>query len=381
MRHTSCRPPQQEGVFKASFFSLKLQVFMALKIRYDKRRVCLSCGSAGFSLTELALILTIAATIAVALYSWVLPPATSNAEKILQTQQRLKEIQRAIEVFRMNEGRIPCPADRTLDSEELAFGEEALTMSTTLIYCASAEGAVPVRALGLNPLMIMDGWERQFTYQVSQNLCGGLGVGCTEAVYNNQTAIGNVIVTVKDAANTTLYTLNQAAYVIVSHGSNGFGGWFANGTQKATIGSSADELENSDGDTSFVKRPFTQNGYDDMVQLGTKNQLETLIFDPSARLVTKAVCDNNSTVLNSVTSTIATSFQTNLTGLQLTDASGNYNTGDAVLIDLLWQLQAVCAESSYYSTVKQCPGAGGASYDSATDSCQCPTGNWQAGGC
>src|SRR5574343_66066 len=65
----------------------------------------------GFSLIELSVIISIAAAIAVGFMAWNNKSSVVISQQSIVTQKHMKEIMNAIENFRINYGKLPCPAD------------------------------------------------------------------------------------------------------------------------------------------------------------------------------------------------------------------------------------------------------------------------------
>ncbi|MFN7095782.1 MAG: hypothetical protein ACK4M7_10495, partial [Burkholderiales bacterium] len=171
----------------------------------------------------------------------------------------------------------------------------------------------------------------------------------------------------------------NAVYVIVSHGANGLGAFQANGVQRATTNISSEEIGNVMG-TEYSKYVASAQ-FDDIVWFSTKSFLDALVSYPSARIITKEMCDNNRVNFAAINQTVALAFRNNLTDIQVAMyPSDAYNKGDHILTELMWTMQSICADSTlYYATAKTCPA--GATYNATTDTCSCPSGNWQLGGC
>ena len=239
----------------------------------------------------------------VGLLAWTTPKQHSDAQKYMETRAKMEKISEAIRIFRTKRNRLPCPADPYMRSDGTrdssggtdyyvnSFGLEDLDTTQTAVNgkttlgtdCPSNIGAVPVYALGLDGPMIEDAWQRRFTYQVSDNLCGedqgtttlstleSISRGCTPQDYNDR--VGDIAV--KDISGTTLTP--KAAYVIVSHGPNGKGAFLPSGVKLS--GASGNELTNSSnsGDEKdlFIKDKRTSS-FDDVVLFKTRRMLERL---------------------------------------------------------------------------------------------------------
>lgn len=382
----------------------------------------------GFSLVELSVVISVAASATVGMLAWTQPTSATNALKSAETTKRMQEIQKAIENFRVLNKRLPCPADPLMRNDntraplgtnyliptgastnsykndygmEDLYTSEASGLITPGVNCPISVGAVPVFSLGLDESYITDGWGRLFTYHVSPSLCGidtyttadlanaaTEKVGCTEKDYRNKT--GTIFV---DNYAATVSLTKSAAFTLVSHGVNGFGAFLPSGV-KLPASADAKEVENSDGDTSYVKNIQT-TVFDDIVVFETKNYLESLSNRKSVKHLTVEQCQANSQALSKVTLTEVAAMKAMTSYQQNTiDASAIQNTGDKALLGILKATQTICV--SYYGAAPatingktwsgaQCPGNRNphpdatpfvSTYTAATDSCVCASGLW-----
>ena len=234
------------------------------------RRLVKPHGEAqGFTLVELAIVLIIVSFLFV-----FLVPLTSgmlNQQKRELTRQKMKNIETAIANYVAVNKRLPCPADGTLTSGTVNAGVEGARTSGD---CTNLQvtGVVPWVTIGLSVSDIEDGWSRRVTYRAAygltrdsaldMSLCDSAGSKVTDTtgttpppggkcsstclvgtdVITNCTSPQNYLANkgfvVRDGAGTTLvldpakYT--GAAYVIISHGENGYGAYDFGGTYLTT---------------------------------------------------------------------------------------------------------------------------------------------------
>ena len=189
----------------------------------------------GFTLTEMAVVLIIAALL---IGGMILPlSAQQDLRYVAETQKQLNDIGEALYGYAAShaagDGRpyLPCP-DTDGNGTENRNGAA----------CASQEGTLPWADLGLGR---QDAWGNPFRYRVApafSNSANGFAL----------MSAGDLRVCTSAACTATL-GMNLPA-VILSTGKNGAG---------ATT--DADELENLDGDTDFVQRTGSAGGYDDIV--------------------------------------------------------------------------------------------------------------------
>lgn len=83
-----------------------------------------------------------------------------------ETRQRMDRLVDQLSEFAQEYGRVPCPADPSVNTGTAAFGWEARTGGAGSA-CSVAVGVVPFRSLGLDTRDGQDGWSRYFTYSVS----------------------------------------------------------------------------------------------------------------------------------------------------------------------------------------------------------------------
>lgn len=368
----------------------------------------------GFSLIELSVVISIAAASTVGFLSWTQPENITDSKKAIETRKKMDTIENAIGAFRVEQNRLPCPADpyMRIDNTHSGvitnhyasdFGSEDLDKTQTTVNgvltlgidCPTSQGAVPVQSLGLSSDYINDAWGRRFTYAVSPKLCGADGgttpgaglsatksqeIGCNQRDYENNA--GNITITDGSANITT-----SAAYVIISHGSDGDGAFLPSGTALAASGD-ASEAENSDNDAvtafTFVKK--TKNTtYDDITSFKTKIQLERLTSKSNVKQVTVQECEANSQALRNIVIANADAMSTNI--LDYDHSSGLYNTGEQVGLGLMMALQSICVNYYGYkaATIKnqtwsgaQCPGntTANSTYSSKNNACTCSSKLW-----
>ncbi len=170
------------------------------------------------------------------------------------TRQKLKEIQEALLGFAAThiaaDGHpfLPCP-DTDNDGAENRVGTACAAAAT------NAEGTLPWLNLGLGR---EDAWGNRFRYRVDRRFSdNGVGIAINTPAASLRAcapACPNVIA-------------NQIPVVILSHGANGFGAINSGGAANPAA-TSADELENSNGNDDFVSHTPTSPGaneFDDLV--------------------------------------------------------------------------------------------------------------------
>jgi len=237
----------------------------------------------GFTLVEMAMVLMIVGLLLGGLVPTI--SAQMETQRIGETRRQMSEIKDALTGFAVINGRLPCPAQATIATGAANAGTEAKTgnscacqtvsgstdtiATTAGVACTntSVTGVLPWATLGLPET---DAWGRRYTYRVTrvfadQIAAGTLGTGCTVAVPTASSfalcSPGTPDVLVASGSSNNVATDVPAIYL--SHGKNGNGAYLSDGTQ-LTVGSNADEMENSDNDLSFVSHEFATE-FDDLV--------------------------------------------------------------------------------------------------------------------
>lgn len=209
----------------------------------------------GFTLTEMAVVLVI---IALLIGGMILPmSAQQDIRAVAETQKVLSDISEALYGFAAShsasDGKpyLPCP-DTDNDGLE--------NRSASPGPCASQEGRIPWSDLGIGQV---DAWNNRLRYRV------------TAAFSNSSTGFqltgsaGTLRICSDNACGTTLATSIPA--VILSHGKNGAGAFNMTGGTN-TAPTSADELENTDGDDDFVSKVAAAD-FDDSISWLSPNIL------------------------------------------------------------------------------------------------------------
>lgn len=251
--------------------------------------------------------------------------ATNNqmaAAKKTQTLAKMDTLEQAIAAFVALNGRLPCPAHSGLLPSNPNFGIEFCTgdaskqvtpvpagfqsVSGASQGVAAGDqwvihGAVPVRTLQLPDEFIVDGWDNRFSFIVTEPLAGGhsdnYGTPPGNGYRLKDTTTG--LLTVKDAAGGI--RTNQAAYVFLSHGANGFGAWLHDGNAQRPASPNVDELENgslSGGFNEIFVQKEANSQFDDIVRYKMKWQL----VREAGAIISTPECSSANDILNQVIS-------------------------------------------------------------------------------
>ena len=211
-----------------------------------------SAKQSGFTLLELSIVLIIIALVTgMSIASGV---ALISSGRVMATEKKISEIEKALMQYRVANNRLPCPGDITLTSSSANFALEAGSGSTcttgtgacrnntvagtcvgtaitpaanfgatgaTNTNATSAEGALPVLTMGLPLDFMVDGWGNRLRYAVDEKMTAynaftTVSIGCNTGA-----------ITVKDANGTARST--GSIYALVSHGPNGHGSYTPKG--------------------------------------------------------------------------------------------------------------------------------------------------------
>ena len=235
-------------------------------------------NSGGFSLIELAVVLVIIGTLLTLGIAAFNAQTTSSA--YTKTKLKLDTLREALTSHLATRGHLPCP-DADLAAPDGRGNDDRkndVGAGTELRDkpCSVAVGLIPYVELELPRDAALDGWENFFTYQVAVDKQGA--VDKQECDHANPASFdsnkdwtrlhcffsgndGNISVTTKDTAGATVSTVSNAAVVIVSHGSNGFGAQAVKGTLNSLPSEDSDEYANTyqSATDTFVVRPLTDD--------------------------------------------------------------------------------------------------------------------------
>lgn len=222
-------------------------------------------ASAGFSLIEMAMVLMIMTLV---LGGLMMPlSAQIDVRRTSETQQTLENIKEALVGYAMSHRDttvntrpyLPCP-DIAAPLAGFTHNDGQEDRDATTGACAApTEGNLPWVTLGVGNA---DAWGNRFHYRVSADFSNASNGFSTVAT---PPSAGDIDVCSTPDCSTPL--ADNTAVVIVSYGKNGWGALNSNGTvyQAPT---SADELENTDNDTTYVSRPPASPGaneFDDLL--------------------------------------------------------------------------------------------------------------------
>lgn len=235
----------------------------------------------GFTLIEIVVVLLILSVV-VAMVA-VMTRGISAAQKRSLSAARLAAIDAALVQFVQQQRRLPCPADGALASTNNNAGTEDKTGAV----CNMTRGVVPWRALGLSENDATDGWDRRITYRpfpalalaggmdmswcdpagteapnpptaarVCSSACSSMNpVTCTPPsafTYGKGMMVKNLATPQATVMDPVPPGTTGAAYVLISHGESGGGGYLNSGElASSTIGDGTEEMKN------YASLPYT----------------------------------------------------------------------------------------------------------------------------
>ena len=210
----------------------------------------------GFTIVEILVVLIILSMV-LAMAALVTRGIAAGQKRSITTT-RLAGVDAAIAQFVAVQKRMPCPADGTRASADANAGVE-IAPDAVAGCNAQTNGVVPWRSLGLGEPDATDGWERRLTYRtdpvlgkpngMNMSACDPAGSGalvagacdpaCTSSALGSCTPPSTFIagkgLTVKNFAGTANVmdpaagVNTGAAYVAISHGETGGGGYLNTG--------------------------------------------------------------------------------------------------------------------------------------------------------
>lgn len=227
-------------------------------------------GQAGAVGALLLAILVIVIAVLVAMQ--VLSRVSDVGQEEANAATGLERAQTALEAYAGTAQRLPCPADPTVDT--------GLEVVSTPTKCSFPEGTLPWKTIGLRRDDAIDPWGRKLSYRVysgggdsltqpggvSMVNCdtsdGGPAVGSLckpgATMYDRDTAPASFLAgkgyTLSSAG---AFTVIDVAYVIISHGSTGLGGYTVSGARLDMP--KGDEKKNTNDTGDFTIRPHSGN--------------------------------------------------------------------------------------------------------------------------
>jgi prepilin-type N-terminal cleavage/methylation domain-containing protein len=232
----------------------------------------------GFTLIEMAIVMVVIGLVLSGGLVAVAPVVQNT--KISETNEKLDRVEQSLILYAIRNGCLPCPADPAAPSDGSGTNPagESIKATATNAYisgCTSTaacsfgettQGSVPWVTLGLSEGDVTDGFGTRIDYSVTSALAHDNGL-----VRTPPSTYPSGALTVNNYSGRPQTT--AAAYVLVSHGIDRFGGYVAgsgNHITSGTYSSSTTQAENKDGDTTFIQDVFypigTTTYFDDIVR-------------------------------------------------------------------------------------------------------------------
>ena len=212
-------------------------------------------------MVELAIVLVIVALLASGLMMGMTAQRTSA--EYTDAQRQLDTIREALLGYAMANGYLPCPANPVLTSADATVGSEDRPNANA--QCNRIDpirngifGVIPWATLGLPET---DPWGRRFTYYVNADFTKPRPSGALASFTLNTVGNADIKNTVTPPPASIVIASSLPA-VIVSHGSNGLGGWQTNGGRLG--GAAGNELQNASSTLTFVSQT-PSDAFDDLV--------------------------------------------------------------------------------------------------------------------
>jgi len=204
-----------------------------------------------FSLIELSIVILIVSILITGALSVSI--SNINNSKVKVTNDRIKEVYKALGNFLIINGRLPCPASlQKIKSVDSDYGAEVgapgacegagiytSNTTSTLIY-----GMVPIRALGMANDMGEDAFESKLNYIVDKNFTSTSTFGTAAFTYGSYNA-ANETITIQDKPGGVTQNISfDAIFALISSGSNKSGAFPANSATQNDLSADADEQDN-----------------------------------------------------------------------------------------------------------------------------------------
>jgi prepilin-type N-terminal cleavage/methylation domain-containing protein len=271
----------------------------------------------GFTLIEVVVVLLII-SIVIGMAA-VMTRGVVAAQKRSLTATRMAGIDAALVQFVTQQRRLPCPADGSLDASAANAGIEG-NRTPNAGCTAQQNGVVPWRVLGLTETDATDGWDRRLNYRAGTLLtvdggmdmswCDAAGTGAaislpTNLCNNNPAACNSTAVAgctapfnflsgkglqVRNVAGTVLMDPaanphTGAAYVVISAGESGGGGYLNSGQLGASTSTDGNEEMKNYATAPFVNNTVTYHVDDSINTNPGATHFDDLVSRPSVLAV------------------------------------------------------------------------------------------------
>lgn len=200
-----------------------------------------------YTLIELSIVILI---ISILLSGGLMVFATNlNKKAIKTTKERMDIIYQAMGEYLITHKRLPCPAPLNVSqSTSTAYGDDVASEGvcdsagtyTSTTYPDLVYGMIPVQDLGLSSEMAQDGFGSKFSYVIHKDYTKETAYTGTDNFGTSNAA--NIII--KEQQSVDKEIINDAVFVIISHGYNKFGSFNANSSSQNVAPTDSAELSN-----------------------------------------------------------------------------------------------------------------------------------------
>jgi len=236
-----------------------------------------SAMARGFTLIEMAIVLVVIGLILSGGILAVGPILQST--KTTETNARLDLIEKAILLHVIQNGCLPCPANGAAGS---AAGP-ALPAPCGTCTATVADGVVPWTTLGLSRNDATDGWGNLISYVVDTDLTAANIMVRSGSTYPTTASLN-----VSDAGDAAVLT-TAAAYVLISHGRDGFGARTPSGSAIAAAAAGNNVQLRNASKVCNAATPCYQGGPSDIVDA---NKFDDIVRWRTPALIIQQCGDN-----------------------------------------------------------------------------------------
>jgi hypothetical protein len=222
-------------------------------------------------------------SIIITIFSILSVSILAGRENVAETEQvknlsvKLDKIEAALKFYLKANSLLPCPARRDVAYGDVGFGESVSCAPATAAAAPAGTinvgistddyqlrvGALPTRTLGLSDEYALDPWGRQFTYVIIRKF------GDTSATYASANVQATDLFQIVNRAGAVQFGSTNAQivrYAIISHGSDGKGGFNRNGIQLSCSTVAADRRN-----CTFSPKSVMQDFINDSVTSNNSN--------------------------------------------------------------------------------------------------------------
>ena len=249
-----------------------------------------------FSLIELSIVILIISILASS--GLTIFKSTNLSSKTKVTKDKIDAVYKALGNYLIINRRLPCPASLELDNSNASYGNEVRTVPITgscpssssggvIISSNLAYGMIPTKTLGLSGDMAEDGFGTKLSYIIDKRFSTAVDNSGTNGFEGSDGSNTATIIQIKDSSSSII--LANAIMVIVSHGTNKFGGFNSAGVvQNDPTSATPDEKDNVIN--NFTPSPSLSGNFDNTFITSSSNTAfdDILIFKNKVQLAIDA---------------------------------------------------------------------------------------------